>query len=78
MTLADSIGSSAAAGFYRLAQALIEMDELAEAASAIEDGLRVDPGGCGAAGTAKYSSFPLWQAVAGIKVCCSATPFTVA
>eukprot|EP00903_Cladosiphon_okamuranus_P005751 g5705.t1 len=30
-------------GFYRLAQALIEMDELAEAASAIEDGLRVDP-----------------------------------
>eukprot|EP00752_Nemacystus_decipiens_P003930 g3598.t1 len=30
-------------GFYRLAQALIEEGELVEAASAIEDGLRVDP-----------------------------------
>ncbi|CAM9351584.1 unnamed protein product [Scytosiphon promiscuus] len=30
-------------GFYRLAQALIEMGDVAEAESAIEDGLRIDP-----------------------------------
>lgn len=40
------IGPSIAAGFYRLAQALIALGDLAEAASVVEDGLRVDPGEC--------------------------------
>lgn len=33
-----------AAGFYRLAQALLETGEAAQAASAIDSGLTIDPG----------------------------------
>ena len=49
--MAVAVAAVAVTGFYRLAQALIELDELVEAASAIEDGLRVDPGRCRAVGT---------------------------